>query len=108
MDIKLAVAQNKSLPSHTTKTNLLALRQELRAILLDEFEKHHCRLKAKHHATNNKAGKNMALCVHRLRTKSKIHYVIHPLTKDKLQDPQAIANAFRCYYEHLYTIKENL
>lgn len=93
-DIKHAESQSQSHPYKTLKTKLLSLRQELRALLPDSFEKHHRQLKAHHYATNNKA---MALRVCGQCTKSKISHMFHPISTEKLHDPQAIANRFSCY-----------
>lgn len=103
--IATADFQNKSHPSPSLQTQIFKLRHELCSLLLESFEITQCKLKAKSYAKNrNKAGKPMALRIKEHRLKSKIAYLYHLTTCDKLLNPQSIADAFSCYYSNLYNI----
>lgn len=41
-------------------------------------------------------------------TKTPIPFLIHPTTKTKVFDPQAIADVFSSYYSTLYNLKDDL
>lgn len=96
---------SKSSPTHIFKLNLLALGQEHQSLLLDTLEKTQRRLKALSYPTSNKAGKRMAVRLRGHRTKAKIPFILHPVTKAKILDSQGITNAFSSYYDSLYNLK---
>lgn len=110
-DLTAAIATteslNKSNPSARLQSRIFTLRQELRSILLEKHEKSYRTLKASSYTTGNKAGKAMSLRVKGYRNKTKILFLHHPHTNEKLLKPQSIANAFSTYYEDLYNLKDD-
>lgn len=79
---------NKSQPHCDHKKQLLSLRQELRTLLLESYEKSQRKLRATYYNTSNKAGKAMATHIRGVRNKAKIPFLTHPITKIKLVDPR--------------------
>lgn len=63
---------------------LYLLRQKLRSLLLESFEKAYSKVKVNTYTTGNKAGKVMALRIKGQITKSKIPYLYHPNTNENL------------------------
>lgn len=60
-----------------------------------------------YYATGNKAGKLLAHRVKGLRYKTKIPYIIHPLSNSKLYHPQDIDDSFSHYFSTLYNLKDD-
>lgn len=106
-DIKNINDQNKANPTPHLTSKLFNLRQELHSLHLHTFEKSQRKLKANIYNTGNKAGKAMDRLIKGRRAKSKIQYLFHPTTNEKLINPQAIADAFSVYYSTLYNIQED-
>lgn len=96
--------QNKTLPSPSLQSQIFKLHQDLRSLLIEGFEIKQKQLKARSYATNNKAGRTMAARIKGQLIKSKIAYLYHLQSNDKLINPQAIANAFSTYYSDLYNL----
>lgn len=86
------------------QTQNFKLRHKLCSLLFESLEIRQRKLKARSYATNNKAGKTMAARIKGQRIKSKISYLYHPHSHNKLLNPQAIANAFSTYYSNLYNL----
>lgn len=61
-----------------------------------------------YYRTGNKAGKILAYRIKGLRYKTKIPYILHPLSKHKLYHPQDIADTFSQYYSTLYNLKDDM
>lgn len=99
--------QNKANASPLASEQLTQLRYELRLILLHNFEKTSKHLKMTYYVSGNKAGRLLANCLKGQRHKTKIPYVLHPKTQEKLHHPQAIADAFSYYYSSLYNLQED-
>ena len=99
--------QNKKDTSQKLSAQLSRLRYDLRMVLLDNFDLAARRLKMTYYVSGNKAGKLLANRLRGIRYKTKIPYILHPTTKEKLYHPQAIADAFSCYYNSLYNLKED-
>lgn len=98
---------NKQNPSNLTSQQLTKLRYDLRLQLLEDFEKASKKLKMTYYATNNKAGKTLSHRIKGHRHKTKIPFILHPLTKHKLYHPQDIADTFSHYYSSLYNLKDD-
>lgn len=99
--------QRKADPRPTQLAQLLLLRQELRSLLLHTFQHIQPKIKATCYSTSNKAGKKLAQHIKERRIKTKITHLFHPHTREKLTNPQDIANAFSDYYSDLYNIRKN-
>lgn len=98
---------NSTNPTQAALKQILSLRLELKSLLLDTYEKSSRILKAKFYSTSNRAGKLMARRIHGIRTKSKLPFLIHPTSQEKLTNPQDIAEAFCAYYKKLYNLPED-
>lgn len=55
----------------------------------------------------NKPGKLLASQIKEYHSKTHIPFLYHPTIKQKLTDPQAIANAFSIFYSNLYNLKDD-
>lgn len=97
----------KKRSSTELKSKILTLRTELRSILLGNFDKYQKCLKMQSYASGNKAGKLLARQIEGAQAKTHIPFLYHPITKQKLSDLQAIANAFSIYYGTLYNLKND-
>lgn len=75
---------------------------ELRSFLLENYEKSQKSLKMNVYASGNKAGKLLAQQITGQRLKSHIPYIHHPISREKVFNPQFIADAFSTYYCSLY------
>lgn len=95
---------NKQHPNPDVKAKLLKLRLVLRSLLIENYDKFHKRTKMHFYISDNKAGKLLASQIKGCRTKTHIPCLIHPVTKEKLLNPQDIADAFNTYYESLYNL----
>lgn len=105
--IYLLETRNKQNTSPILSQQLTQLRNDLRLLLLESFERSSKKLKMSYYATGNKAGKTLAYRLKGLRHKSKIPYILHPTTKHKLYHPQDIADTFSHYYSTLYNLKDD-
>lgn len=99
--------KNKQQSSPLVSKRLHQLRNDLRLLLLEDFEKKTKRLKMNYYAHGNRAGKLLAQQLKGHRSKTKIPYILHPMNKSKMQHPQDIADAFSNYYSSLYNLKED-
>lgn len=96
--------EHKTNPNPNLLEQLLTLRQELRSLLLYSYEYMQRKIKATSYSTSNKAGKKLAQHIKGAKIKSKIPYIFHPHSKEKLSNPQDITNAFSDYYSDLYNL----
>lgn len=60
-----------------------------------------------YYANGTRTGKVFAQRLRGCRCKSKIPFIIHPLTKDKCYHPKDIVDAFSHYYGSLYNIEKD-
>lgn len=65
------------------------------------------RLKLQYCAHDNRAGKLLANKLKVCSTKLRIPFTLHPFTKQRLTNPQAIADAFYEYYSALYNLNKD-
>lgn len=103
-NIESTKSLNKLTPSHSLKLKLLALRQELRSLLLETntgSKPTHTPL-----ATKQANAWPCAFVVFPPRPGNHSSST-PPLSKVNILDPQGIANAFSNYYESLYNLKND-
>lgn len=102
-------SQDKLTPKESILASLTKLTKlRLHALLCTQHDQYLRRLKLHQYTYNNRPGNFLA---HKLKTRSakvRIHFIIHPFTKKKLTNPQAIAKAFSDYYNVLYNLKEDM
>lgn len=67
-----------------------------------------CHLRLRYYSSHNKAGKCLAFRLKSRRIKSNIPFLYHPSSKQRLTNPQHIADAFADYYGSLYNLKNDL
>lgn len=106
-EIDTLEALNKTKPTTSTSVKLTALRHDLRIILLQTFEQIEKNSKMSFYSIGNKAGKAMARRMQGQCFKTKIAHLIHPKSKQKIYDPQGIADAFSDYYSSLYNLNQD-
>lgn len=106
-DIESTESQNKTNPSTLLQTVIFSLRHELHSLLLESFEKAYNKVRVNTYTTGNKSGKLMALRIKGHRTNTKIPYIHHLHTNEKLLKAHNIANTFSAYYNDLYNIRGN-
>lgn len=99
---------SKQNTTFNTSNKLAQLREELRVLLTQQYDKYLSRLKMQSYANSNRAGKYLANLIKAVRTKSRIAYLIHPTLHPKVTNPQEIADQFADYYSALYNLKDNL
>lgn len=86
---------------------LSQLRQELRNLLTQQYDKHLRRLNLQSYSNSNRAGKYLAN--HKKKssgTKSRIAHLIHSILHHRVTNPQEIADQLADYYSQLYNLKE--
>lgn len=59
------------------------------------------------YSCGNKPGKLVAQQIKGNQTKTHISFLFHPVSKQKLTEPQAIANTFSAFYDTLYNLRDN-
>lgn len=72
------------------------------------FEKSQKCLKMTFYAAGKRAGKLLTQQIKGYHTKSQIPHLYHPTTREKLTNPQAIADALRAYYSAFYNLKDDV
>lgn len=78
---------NKLSPSPTITTSLQKVREELRILLMQQYDKHLRCLKRNLYANANHAGKLLANRVKPAQLRSRTQYLIHPTTKHNIISP---------------------
>lgn len=99
--------QHKTNPSSKINTELTQIRQEVRNHMILEHQLYLQKFKATHYTQGNKAGKFLAAYIRKKQQKSKLSYIIDPITSQAVYHPKDIANAFCKYYKQLYNLKED-
>lgn len=97
---------NKQQPHPNLKNKLLKLHLELRSLLFENFDKLQKRLKMHFYASGNRARTFLANQIKGHHIKTHILYLYHPATREKLLNPQDIADAFSTFYGTLYNFKD--
>lgn len=93
---------------HEQTNPIQTLSTKLHTLLLENFERNSRRLKMTYYASGKKANKWLARCLQGYRNKGKNYFFLHhPLTKQKVLNPQKIVDAFSCYYSSLYNLFED-
>lgn len=87
--------------------SLSHLRNDLRLLFMEDFEKATRRLKLSYYTSGNKEGKLLANKLKGQRYKTQIPFIKHPITHTKHYHPQQLADAFSQYYSSLYNIKDD-
>lgn len=106
-ELRALETQNQSNPSVCLASKLSMVRNSLRELFCIQNENYMRKLKLNFYANNNKAGKFFADRLKIQRSKTRIPHIFHPKTSAKVENPQAIADAFAEYYSSLYNLKDD-
>lgn len=106
-DLQTLERTNKSNPDPSKASQLAKLRLELRSLLQEKHEHILRQLRLRFYSLHNKGGKFLASRLKSHRIKTKISSLSYPVTKQKVSNPQQIADTFADYYGTPYNIKDD-
>lgn len=86
-EIRQHEAENTSNPDPALSTKLTNLQRDFHTLLLEKFDRNSRCLKMTYYTSGNKANKLLARHLQGYRNKTKIFYVYHPFTKQKVLNP---------------------
>ncbi|XP_068122117.1 inositol polyphosphate-4-phosphatase type I A-like [Hyperolius riggenbachi] len=95
---------HKQSPTITLERELFSIRQNLAKHLQSNYEHMLQKARLTFYSQSNKAGKHLANLLKYKQSKSKIHSLCHPLTKEPVSNPKQIADLFCDYYAGLYNL----
>ncbi|XP_068089301.1 uncharacterized protein [Hyperolius riggenbachi] len=98
-------AFHKNSAGHDLLKDLFQARQELRLLLLHKFEFNMLRTKSKYYSQSNKSGALLAQRCKIKQAKSRIPFLIDPLTNQRVTNPKLIADIFASFYRDLYNLQ---